>query len=79
MTLYNKIIDQQKLQNAWRQVYKNKPKEGVDFVTCEEFEEDKKNKIKELWMELSQQTYECMPVQLIPIYKGEKMRFISLY
>lgn len=79
MSLYNKIIDQQKLQNAWRQVYKNKPKEGVDYVTCEEFEEDKKNKIKELWMELSQQTYECMPVQLIPIYKGEKMRFISLY
>ena len=79
MSLYNKIIDQQKLHDAWRQVYKNKPKGGVDSVTCEEFEGDKKNKIKELWNELSGQSYECMPVHLIPVYKGEKVRFISLY
>ena len=79
MSLYNKIIDQQKLHDAWRQVYKNKPKGGVDSVTCEEFEGDKKNKIKELWNELSEQSYECMPVHLIPVYKGEKVRFISLY
>lgn len=79
MSLYNKIIEQQKLLDAWRQVYKNKPKEGVDSVTCEEFEKYKKNKIKELWNELSSQRYECMPVQLIPVYKGEKVRFISLY
>lgn len=79
MSLYNKIIDQQKLQDAWRQVYKNKPKEGVDHVTYEEFEEDKKNKIKGLWSELVNHTYECQPIQLIPIYKGDKMRCISLY
>lgn len=79
MSLYNKIIDQQKLQDAWRQVYKNKPKEGVDHVTYEEFEEDKKNRIKSLWSELVNHTYECQPVQLIPIYKGDKMRCISLY
>lgn len=79
MSLYNKIIDQQKLREAWKLVYKNKPKEGVDNVTCEEFEEDKKNMIKGLWNELVNHAYECQPVQLISIYKGDKMRCISLY
>ncbi|MDO4340869.1 MAG: hypothetical protein Q4C91_22775 [Eubacteriales bacterium] len=62
MALYSKIIDLQKLQNAWKQVYKNKPKEGVDSVTCEEFEADKDARLKALWKELVNHTYTCMPV-----------------
>lgn len=79
MSLYGKIIDLQKLNNAWSQVYRNKPKEGVDYVTCEEFEKEKMRYIKELWNELVDHTYVCQPVQLIPLYKGEKVRYISLY
>lgn len=79
MALYTKIIDLQKLQNAWKQVYKNKPKEGVDSISCEEFEADKENQIKILWKELVNHTYSCMPVQIVSLYKGEKVRYIGLY
>ena len=79
MSLYNKITDLQKLQNAWKDVYKNKPKEGVDGVTYEEFEADRDRNIKQLWNELVNHSYECLPVQIVPIYKGEKVRYISLY
>ena len=58
MSLYNKIIDLQKLQSAWRDVLKNKPKEGVDCITYEMFEENKKEYLKELWEELVNHTYE---------------------
>ena len=79
MSLYNKMIDLQKLQNAWRMVYKNKPKEGVDLVTYEEFEQEKTQQIKSLWKELAEHTYQCQPVHLVPLYKGEKVRYITLY
>ena len=79
MSLYNRIIDLQKLQSSWRQVYKNKPGEGIDGVTCEEFEADKDSLIKELWKELKDNTYKCQPVKLVPLYKGEKVRYISMY
>lgn len=79
MSLYNKIIDLQKLSYAWKQVYKNKPKEGVDSISCEQFEMDKENQLKTLWNELKNHDYQCMPVQLIPLYKGEKLRYIGLY
>ena len=79
MSLYNRIIDLQKLQSSWRQVYKNKPGEGIDGVTCEEFEADKDSLIKELWKELKDNTYKCQPVKLVPFYKGEKVRYISMY
>lgn len=79
MSLYNRIIDLQKLQSSWRQVYKNKPGEGVDGITCEEFEADKDSSIKELWKELKENTYKCQPVRLVPLYKGEKVRYISMY
>ena len=33
MSLYNKIIDLQKLNMAWKRVKMNKPSPGVDGVT----------------------------------------------
>ena len=33
MSIYNKIIDQQKLMAAWKKVMGNKPACGVDHVT----------------------------------------------
>lgn len=79
MSLYNRIIDLQKLQSSWQQVYKNKPSEGIDGITCEEFEADKDCFIKELWKELRENIYKCHPVKLVPLYKGEKVRYISMY
>ncbi|MCD7883630.1 MAG: CRISPR-associated primase-polymerase type A1 [Lachnospiraceae bacterium] len=79
MGLYTKIIDLQKLRLAWKQVFRNRPKEGIDQVTCDSFEADKENQLKLLAVQLRDHTYECQPVRLCPLYKGEKVRYISLY
>ncbi len=79
MGLYTKIADLQKLRIAWKQVYKKRPKEGVDEISCEEFEAGRENYLKVLAMELRDHTYECQPVRLAPLYKEEKVRYISLY
>ena len=42
MSLYTKIIDRQKLDAGWQKVMKNKPAAGVDGVTCDMFQENKK-------------------------------------
>ena len=79
MSLYNRIIDLQKLQTSWKQVYKNKPAKGIDNITYEKFEENKNEFLKELWKELKEGTYRCQPVKSVPLYKGEKVRYISIY
>ena len=79
MSLYNKIIDLQKLHSAWKNVYKNKSKEGTDGVTFDEFEDHKNEFLKELWDELKNHTYRCQPVKLVPLFRGEKVRYISLF
>lgn len=45
VSLYNKVIDLQKLAQAWNEVKKNRPAAGVDNVTFEQFEEGKAEKI----------------------------------
>lgn len=79
MGLYTKIIDLQKLMQAWKRVYKNKPACGVDNVTCELFEANKKENIKQLQIELQEHKYHPFPVKRVVIYKGEKARTIALY
>lgn len=79
MSLYNKIIDLQKLNMAWEKVLKNKPACGVDNVTCEQFDENKAQELKQLNMELREHTYQPLPVKRITIYKGDKAREIALY
>lgn len=79
MSLFNKIIDIQKLIMAWKNVYKKRPKEGVDNVTCDQFNQNFKQYVKELHLELKEHRYECMPVKIIPLFKGEKVRYIGLY
>lgn len=79
MSMFNRIIDMQKLMSVWKQVYKNHPKEGVDGVTYEEFDQNLKQYVKELYLELKERRYECMPVKIIPLFKGEKVRYIGLY
>lgn len=79
MGLYNKIIDIQKLGQAWDRVKKNKPACGVDHITYEMFEERRREELKQLHMELAEHRYESLPVKLSEIYKGEKVRTIALF
>lgn len=79
MSLYSKIVDLQKLEAAWEKVKKNKPACGVDNVTCEYFEKNKKQELKQLCMELREHTYQVLPVRKVVIYKGNKAREIALY
>lgn len=79
MSLYNKIIDLQKLERAWQHVKKNKPAAGVDHVTAEQFDAEAKENLKQLHLELAEHSYETLPVKQVTIYKGEKAREIALY
>lgn len=79
MSLYSKIIDMQKLGQAWERVRKNKPACGVDNVTFEMFEERRREEIKQLNLELTEHRYESLPVRMNTIYKGEKARRIALF
>lgn len=79
MSLYNKIIDLQKLMLAWNEVKKNHPAAGVDNVTFEQFEEGKTERIRQLYQELREHRYRALPVKRVMLYKGEKAREIALY
>lgn len=79
MSLYSKIIDMQKLGQAWERVRKNKPACGVDNVTFEMFEERRREELKQLNLELTEHRYESLPVRMNTIYKGEKARRIALF
>jgi len=79
MSLYNKIIDQQKLNRAWGHVRGNHPACGVDHMTFDEFEENKKKELCQLHLELENHQYEPMPVKEVTLYKGEKARKIALF
>lgn len=79
MSLYTKIIDLQKLCEAWKKVKSNKPAAGIDEVSYEEFDHGIRENLKQLHLELEEHRYEALPVKLVDIYKGEKKRTISLF
>lgn len=79
MSLYNKIIDFQKLSAAWQRVRRNKPAAGVDNITWQQFDENSREQLKQLQIELAEQRYSPLPVRNVTIYKGEKARVIALY
>ncbi len=79
MSIYSKIIDIQKLGQAWNRVKKNKPASGVDNVTYEMFDERRREELRQLNLELSEHRYESLPVKLTNLYKGEKVRTIALF
>jgi|GEM_PF-1017988 len=79
MSIYNKIIDQQKLRAAWSKVRKNKPASGVDSVTYEDFDANLKAEIYQLFLELTDHTYEVQPVKMVTLRKEDKLRDVSLY
>lgn len=79
MGLYTKIIDLQKLNDAWKRVRTNKPAAGVDDVSYEEYDAGIRENLKQLNIELKEHRYEPLPVKQVVIYKGEKKRTISLF
>lgn len=79
MSFYSKIIDLQKLSTAWDRVKKNRPACGVDNVTWEMFEENRKEQLKQLNISLENHEYVVMPVRMVTIYKGDKLRKVALY
>lgn len=79
MSLYNKIIDLQKLREAWQRVRKNKPAAGVDDVSCELFDSRIETELKQLHIELADHRYHALPVKMVTIYRGDKAREIALY
>lgn len=79
MSIYSKVIDLQKLHQAWERVKKNKPAAGVDQVTYEQFDAGRKEELKQLNVELQNHSYRAMPVKRVMMYKGEKAREIALY
>ena len=79
MSLYNKIIDLQKLSAAWQRVRRNRPATGVDNVTWQQFDENSREELKQLQVELAEQRYAPLPVRNVTLYKGEKARVIAFY
>ncbi len=79
MSLYTKIIDRQKLNEAWTRVKRNHPAAGVDNITCEDFDAGLRENIQQLHAELENHSYQSQPVKTAFLYKGEKRRSISLY
>lgn len=79
MSYYTRIIDLQKLGQAWDHVRKNKPACGVDQVTCDAFEARRKEELQQLHLELTEHRYTSLPVRQVTLYKGEKARTIALF
>lgn len=79
MSLYRKIIDLQKLNEAWKHVKKNHPASGVDSVSYEDFDDNLKSELRQLAQELEEHRYESLPVKEIVLYKGEKVRTVALF
>lgn len=79
MSIYTKIMDIQKLREAWNRVKRNKPACGADEVTYETFDANVNAEIKQLNLELKEYRYKVFPVKLVKIQKEEKVREVSLY
>ena len=79
MSLYTKIIDRQKLKEAWSRVKRNHPAAGTDNITCDEFEAGLRENIQQLHADLENHSYQSQPVKTAFLYKGEKKRTISLF
>lgn len=51
----------------------------MDNVTWQQFDENSREELKQLQVELKEHTYSPLPVRNVTLYKGEKARVIALY
>lgn len=78
MDLYNELYDMKTLFKAWNKVRSNHSAPGVDRVTVEEFEENKKAYLKQLSIELREERYNTKPAKVVTITKEGKEREIAI-
>lgn len=79
MSLYTKIIDLQKLTEAWKKVRRNRSAAGVDEISYEEFDAGCREYLKQLHLELVEHRYESLPVRRSPFTKGKRCgRLVSI-
>lgn len=52
MGLYSKIVDLQKLGQAWEKVRSNNPSAGTDQISCAQFDVNSRIELKQLNLEL---------------------------
>ena len=79
MGLYSKIVDLQKLGQAWEKVRSNNPSAGTDQISCAQFDANSRIELKQLNLELYNHEYRVRPVRLVSLEKEEKVREVSLY
>lgn len=67
MGLYSKIIDLQKLGQAWEKVRSNNPSAGTDQISCAQFDVNSRIELKQLNLELYNHEYRVRPVRLVSV------------
>jgi group II intron reverse transcriptase/maturase len=70
-SLYDRMLHQKGLLQAFRKVKSNKGKPGIDGQTIEEFAENCAEEIAELASELRSKSYRPKPVKRVEIAKGD--------
>lgn len=63
-------IPQSLVEEAWKQVKKNKGAAGIDGVTIEDFEKDLENNLYKIWNRMSSGSYFPPPVRTVEIAKS---------
>ena len=66
MSLYNKIIDLQKLNMAWKRVKMNKPSPGVDGVTWDVYDASASEENKRLQRNLRKRLMNASRSRVLP-------------
>lgn len=79
MGLYSRIIDLQKLRQAWTKVRMKKTSPGIDGITVDLFEAELNVNLKQLNLELKEMRYEPSPVRMVTLAKDGKERQIGLF
>ena len=79
MNLWNKVIDKNRLESAWKQIKSKNPAPGIDQISCEEFALESNSRIERLYQEIMTDNYEPLPVKIIEISEKNKIRKIGLY
>lgn len=78
MDLYSGLYDMKNLYMAWNKVRSNHAAPGVDHITVEEFETNKKQYLKQISIELKEERYNTKPAKMVTIQKGGKERDITI-
>lgn len=78
MGLYERIIDRNSLNLAWKKVRSNHSAPGSDGVTEEEFQSRQKEMVLQLQIELQGERYATRPAKLAVLEQGGSERTVSI-